>query len=146
MSRRLAALLVAGLVLTACGTTSLASSVLSWVDQSSFATTRSAIVSDVRHSATALRVQTMTSAQLHTVCGVLEFELEEANSSLPTPDDQSTSLLSRSYGQFGVGASECYRAGSSASARQSALAALSRGMAIFSEAVARVSVASGNLP
>jgi hypothetical protein len=118
----------------------------SWVAQSSFSSTRSSIDIDARHSATALRDAAMTSAQLHTVCGVLEFELEEANASLPTPDDQSTSLLSRSYGQFGVGASECYRAGSSASARQSALAALSRGMALLSEAVARVNVASGRAP
>jgi hypothetical protein len=139
-------LLVAGLVLSACGTISLASSMQSWVAQSSFSSTRSSIDLDVRHSATALRVAAMTSAQLHTVCGVLEFELEEANASLPAPDRQSTSLLSRSYGQFGVGASECYRAGSSVSARRSALAALSRGMATLSEAVARVNVASGRAP
>jgi hypothetical protein len=117
-----------------------------WVSQSSFSSTRSSIVADVRHSATAIANRTMSSSELHTVCGVLEFELEEANASLPTPDDQATSLLSHAYGQFGVGASECYHAASSPRLRSSALAALSKGMGEMSEAVARVHVASGKSP
>ena len=146
MSRRLAALVVAGLVLAGCGSVSLASAMQTWVTQSGFSTTGSSIVADVRHSATALDNKSMTSSDLHTVCGVLEFELEEANASLPTPDNQATELLSRAYGQFGVGASECYHAASSASLRERALAARAKGMGTLSEAVARVDVASGKAP
>jgi hypothetical protein len=117
-----------------------------WVTQSSFSTTRSSIVADVRHTASALDDAASSASELHTVCGVLEFELEEANASLPTPDNQATSLLSRAYGQFGVGASKCYHAASSPSLRRVALAALSGGMGTLSEAVARVDVASGKSP
>jgi hypothetical protein len=133
-------------LLAACGTVPLASAMQTWVTQSSFSTARSSIIADVRHSATALQDATSSATELHTVCGVLEFELEEANASLPTPDAQATTLLSRAYGQFGVGASKCYHAASSASLRAVAMAALSRGMGTLSEAAARVDVASGKAP
>lgn len=140
------ALLLAGLVLGACGTTSLASAMRSWVAQSSFRTSVPILISDAHHAASALRSSTSSSNDLHTVCAVLLVETEQANASLLTPDHQASSLLSRAYTNFGAGAHECYGAGASAPQRTKALASLATGMAALSEATARIDVASGSSP
>jgi sirohydrochlorin ferrochelatase len=80
---------------------------------------------------------------LHLVCGVLVTDTEAANASLPTPDAQSTRLLSRAYTDIGAGANICYGAGSSTSRRNSALARLRKGLNELTEGVQRVDVAQG---
>jgi len=77
---------------------------------------------------------------------VLDVDTEEANSSLPTPDNQATSLLSKAYNDFGAGANKCYDAARDPKARASALAWLQRGMAALSEGTARINVATGAVP
>ena len=142
MIQRFTLLVVAGLLLSACGTVSTVSAMRTWVNQSSFHSSLTTLTTDVRHSASALRDVTMTSASLHTVCGVLLVDTESANASLPTPDDQSTALLSKAYTNIGAGANQCYKAGASATARAVALVSLAKGLGALAEARVRVDVVS----
>lgn len=117
-----------------------------WINQSAFRQNLPVLLRDVRDSATQLRRSGLAGNNLHTVCAVLDVDTESANASLPTPDTQATNLLSKAYNDFGAGANKCYDANSSASARIAALAWLSRGVAVLSEATARINVASGRAP
>ncbi len=144
MIRRLAVLLVAGLLLSACGTESSVAAMRTWVTQSSFRSNLSALNTDIHHSASALGHPSTSSASLHTVCAVLFLELDEAGASLPTPDSQATSLLSKAYINLQTGANECYDAAASPTARTRALASLAKGFAVLSEATVRIDVASAS--
>ncbi len=137
MIRGLAALLVAGLLLSSCGSVSPATAMRSWVAQSGFRANTKVLVRDAAHSATALRAASTAQLELHTVCGVLLFDTQTSNASLPTPDTQATRLLSRAYTDLGAGANECYRA-MSESDRTIALASLAKGGAALAEGSARV--------
>jgi len=142
--RAVAMLLVAGLLLSACGTESEAQAMAGWVHQSDFHSNTSTLQGDVRHSATALQDATSSAHVLHVVCGVLVTDTEAANAALPTPDPQSTSLLSRAYTDIGGGANTCFGAGSNASLRKKALDYLQNGLGELNEAVLRVDVARGS--
>jgi hypothetical protein len=139
-------LLVAGLVLSACGTQSEAKAMSGWVKQSEFHANTMTLMADVHHSATALEDPSSSAHELHLVCGVLVTDTEEANASLPTPDTQSTSLLSRAYTDIGAGANTCFGAGANAVVRTNALGYLQKGLGELSEAVLRVDVAAGRSP
>jgi hypothetical protein len=90
-----------------------------WASQSQFhQNNKPTLTKDVRHSATALENSKSSAHVLHLVCGVLVTDTEAANASLPTPDAQSTRLLSRAYTDIGAGANICYGAGSSTSTAQ----------------------------
>ena len=78
---------------------------------------------------------------LHTVCAVLAFDVEQAQASLPTPDTQTTDLLSRAYSRFLVGANQCYQA--STPSRSLAVASLEQAGATLAEAAARVRASTG---
>jgi hypothetical protein len=140
--RRISLLVIAGLLLSACGTVSTVSAMRTWVNASNFHSSIKTLTTDVRHSAAALRDVSMSSASLHTVCGVLLVDTESANASLPTPDDQSTALLSKAYTNIGAGANQCYKAGADPVARARALASLVKGLGALAEATVRVDVVS----
>ncbi len=142
MIRRVGLVVVAGLLLSACGTVSAVSAMRTWVDQSNFHSSMKTLTTDVRHSASALRDVTTSSASLHTVCAVLLVDTESANASLPTPDNQSTALLSRAYTSIGAGANQCYKAGADPLARAAAIASLAKGLSVLAEATVRVDVVS----
>jgi hypothetical protein len=146
VNRVVAVLVIAGLCLAACGTQSMASAMQNWVNQSAFRQNMPVLLKDVRHSATQLRRGGPAGNNLHTVCAVLDVDTESANASLPTPDAQATNLLSKAYDDFGAGANRCYDANSSTNARAAALTWLSRGVALLSEATARINVATGRAP
>jgi hypothetical protein len=140
--RRPAALLAAGLLLAACGSQSAASAMRQWVSQSSFTVAVSTLRTDASHAVSALRDASSTVNDLHTVCAVMYVDSQSANSSLPTPDDQATTLLGRAYGRFGTAASRCSDAGPSAAKRARAVALFEQAVALLAEARARVSAAS----
>jgi len=144
VSRRLAVLLGAGLLLGACSAMSASSALQQWVTQSGFHHARTVLRGDARHAADALRNPRSTDSDLHTVCAVLLVDTQSANASLPTPDDQATTLLSSAYTEFGAGANQCYRASSSVSARRRALASLEDAVGTLSEASARINSASAS--
>jgi phosphoketolase len=135
--RRLIALLVSGLVLGACGSISASTAMTNWVSQSGYVATAKAVFVDAEHAALELKNPSSTTAQLHTVCGVLLYEVQQANASLPTPDDQASNLLSNAYGDLGAGANQCYR-----DQRIRAHETLAKGAALLSEASARIGAAS----
>ncbi len=141
MIRRVAALLAAGVLLCACGSVSPGTAMKGWVKQSGFAKNASALYADVRHSATDLRNRSLTSNDLHTFCNVLFVDDGSMQSSLPTPDSQATALLNKAYRDFARAAVDCYSAIAVAGDRATALATLSDGAALFSEARARVAAA-----
>jgi len=142
VTRRLAALLLAGLALSACGSQSPAAALRSWVTQSAFATAVTTLRTDASHALTALGDPATAPNELHTVCGVLNFDAQAANSSLPTPDAQATALLGRAYGEFGAATSLCYGAAHDAAKRARAEAELRGAAAILAEARARLGAAS----
>ena len=143
MIRHIGILLVAGVTLAACGATvSSASALRDWVSQSGFHDTSHALVTDARHAVRALEDPSTSPKVLHLVCGVLLYDTESANASLPTPDQQATTLLSRAYTDFGAGAHQCYDAGSDHARRTAALESLRAGGAAIAEATARIAAAS----
>lgn len=133
------ALVGASLALSACGTQSAGTALTKWATSSNLATNATQLVSDARHALAALSDPRTTATQLHTVCAVLDLETLQANAALPTPDAQTTALLSAAYTDLGDGANECYQAAHSTSKRARASAYLRRAGAELSEAQARVS-------
>lgn len=138
MIKRVVAFLCVGLVLAACGTITPAKAMQSWVTQSNFETNVKLVLSDARHSVTALTDPSTGANDLHTVCAVLYLQDQELNASLPTPDDQASSLLARAYGDVGAGANECYEVRASQSVRARAVANIQKGVAFLSEGTARI--------
>ena len=139
MRRLLAAVLVAGLGLGACGSQSSTSALRQWSTQSNFDQSMGILLMDARHAASALRSGASLN-ELHTVCAVLLIDVQSANAALPTPDAQASNLLSRAYSDLGAGANRCYVA-TSPEIRARALADLSRGAGEILEARARVASA-----
>lgn len=139
--KRAAVLLCAALLLAGCGSIKASIAMVNWVAQSNLKYAVSTLLSDSTISANTLRNPGSTKAQLHTICAVLYLDAQQANSSLPTPDDQSTQLLGKAYNYFSSAANSCYDA-QSVSARPAVLATLAKAAATLSEATARVAVAS----
>ena len=141
-ARAALALAVSGLALAACGgSLSGAAAVASWAKDANFTANTRTLLDDARHAVTALADPSSTANDLHTVCGVLQTDDEAAYNSLPTPDAAATRLLNRAYNQLGTGASHCYDAGASVSARARALREVTSGSADLAEGAARVASA-----
>jgi hypothetical protein len=140
--RRVATLLAAGLLLSACGSVTPGVAMAGWVKQSGFNANARSLFQDAKNSAKDLRDLKLSSNDLRTLCSVLFVDDGSMQSSLPTPDRQATSLLNHAYKDFATAASECYRAITTPADRAKALTSLSSGAALFSEARARVAAAS----
>ena len=125
-------------VLGAWGSQSMKVAMKSWVTESAYVANNKTLITDAKHSASALRAKSAPASELHTVCAVMLVESEEANSALPTPDHLASSLLAKAYGNLGAGANVCYKAGSSSSKRARAIADLSLGVGQLAEASARI--------
>lgn len=134
----------ASLALAACGSVSASTALANWVKSSNLTSNSAQLTLDARHVLSALSDVRSTSAQLHTVCAVLDLETLQANSSLPAPDNQTTTLLSAAYTDLGDGANECYIAAGSPIKRTKAAAFLHRAGAELSEAKARVAALSAS--
>ena len=109
-----------------------------WTSGSSYTATNETLIRDARHSATALGIAAESANELHTVCGVMLYDSEAANSLLPTPDHLVNSLLSKAYGSLGAGANVCYAAGTDSAKRTRALNYLSKGVGLLAEASAQI--------
>jgi len=136
--RTIAVLLAGGLLLSACGTQSLSTAMKAWTSGSGYSVSNKTLIKDARHSATALGIAAEGVNQLHTVCGVMLYDSEAANSWLPTPDHLVNSLLAKAYGSLGAGGNVCYAAGSDSAKRTRALNYLSKGVGLLSEASALI--------
>lgn len=134
----------ASLALAACGSVSAGTALTEWAKSSNLTINSAQLVLDARKVLVELDDAHSSAAQLHTVCAVLDLEALQANAALPTPDDQTTTLLSGAYTNLGDGANVCYHAAASPARRDRAAAFLRRAGAQLSEAQARVSaLASG---
>ena len=142
MIRALAGLVLAGVLLGACGTVSSAQATATWLHQSGYYANVKVLASDAQKSAHALRSASTSSVNLHTLCGVLFNDAGNMEQSLPSPDDQATTLLDRATSSLAHGASTCYSAHSSALLRAKALALLNEGAASLAEATARLRTAA----
>lgn len=116
----------------------MSSAMKTWTRESTYTANNKTLLGDVQHSATALRTTNESVNSLHTVCGVLLYESEEANAALPTPDDLVNTLLSKAYGNLGAGANVCYKSGDDLAKRAAALNFLSKGVGQLAEASARI--------
>ena len=145
MKQSVGVLLLAGVLLSGCGSITAASALQSWVAQSNLHSSLKILARDAQRAKESLVNVASSANDLHTVCGVLLVDAESANASLPTPDNQATHLLSSAYTQLGTAANLCYRAGANAAIRARALGALARAGAEFSEAGARISAAAGHV-
>jgi hypothetical protein len=132
-------LVAASLALAACGSESPSAALRNWAANANLTRNSAQLTLDARHVLSALNDVHSTGAQLRTVCGVLDLETLQANSALPTPDAQTTSLLSTAYTDLGDGANECYVALGSVAKRDRAVAFLQRAGAKLSQAQVRVS-------
>jgi hypothetical protein len=110
----------------------------SWTSESSYVANNKTLINDASHSATALRIPTESSNQLHTVCGVMLLESQQANGALTTPDNLVNKLLSNAYGDLGAGAHVCYSAGNDPAKRIRALNYLEKGVGLLAEASAQI--------
>ena len=79
----------------------------SWVKQSGFNANAKTLFHDVKNSAKDLHDTTLSSNDLHTFCNVLFVDDGSMQSSLPTPDKQSTTLLNEAYRDFATAAVDC---------------------------------------
>jgi len=140
--RRVATLLAAGALLAACGSVSAGTAMSGWVKQSGFTANARSLFQDAKNSAKDLHDDSLSSNDLHTFCNVLFVDDGSMQSSLPTPDHQATALLNAAYRDFATAAVECYSAIAVPGDRVKALAKLSSGAALLSEARARVTAAS----
>ena len=97
--RGLAALLVAGLLLSACGSMSRRQRAMKSLGQRSAysyverRTLARSLTPSTRPPRFARRAT--TNNELHSVCGVLDYDTDAANAFLPTPDTQATSTAGR---------------------------------------------------
>jgi hypothetical protein len=146
MIKRIAALLLCGAVLSGCGTITLNAAMSNWVKQSNLSDNLKTVVHDAKVTIKDLANPALGVNDLHTVCGVFLTDVESANASLPTPDNQSSNLLSSAYTDLGAGANQCYKAGMNPALRADASALLAKGLATLSAATIRISVVTGTLP
>jgi hypothetical protein len=140
--RALVGLVLAGVLLGACGTITSAQATATWLHQSGYYANVKVLARDARKSAYALRSPSTSSVNLHTLCGVLFNDAGNMEQSLPSPDDQATILLDRATSLFAHGASTCYSAHANALVRAKALAMLDEGSATLAEATARLRTAA----
>jgi len=101
-------LVLAAVLMSACGTVSTADATKQWMDQSNFTNAHATLVGDATAALRALNSPTASAPERHTVCEVLYTDTSAAISALPTPDQQATNLLDSSYTHFGVGAHTCF--------------------------------------
>jgi hypothetical protein len=109
-----AALVLCALGLTACagldqqGTPT--QQISAWVKGTDFGETVPTLRADGARVATLLR-RNSGSGAIHAACGVLLNDAQQANSNLPTPDEQLSQDLAQAYNLEQQAANECYDAG-----------------------------------
>ncbi len=116
----------------------------SWVNGTNLGATIGTLVGDVQHAASQLHGGG-SAAALHTVCGVLLVDTEQANSNLPTPDQSLTTLLSNAYETLGEAGHDCYDAVGNPAKSQAFDAAKAKGLLLLSEAQSRAESILGSV-
>jgi hypothetical protein len=135
-----AALLVTCLGLSACSGADQQGTpqqqMVSWVKGTSYGATAQGLGTDAKKATSILAGGSPN--EVHTICGVFLLDVEQANGMLPTPDQQSTSLLSHAYESLGAAARSCFDAPGSPAKRAAFATQKGAGLASLTEATARV--------
>lgn len=111
--RRVACLVLAGLVLGACGSHITAGqAVRNWAHSSGFTGNMPTVIDDARILKKIVSDPHSTDNDLHTFGTVMFEDVSAANASLPTPDRQLTTLLADGYTNLASAAQTSYNAAS----------------------------------
>ncbi len=110
--------------------------------QSSVLANLTTLVGDAHKVQTQLLDPRATPGNLHLVCAVLYLDSNAAAAALPTPDSQTSTLLSGAYESLLRAVNGCYAATTSPARRLSAEADLHAAGALIDEARARMVAAS----
>jgi len=116
----LAVVLAAGLLAACAGpdeTGSPAHRMAAWVQGTGLGATIATLDADAARVTTVVDEHHGTGA-IHADCGVLYTDTEAANTQLPSPDVQLTTLLSDAYTEMGKAANNCFAAGGGNTALQ----------------------------
>jgi hypothetical protein len=141
----LAALLAGGLSMAGCAQDAQgtpAQQLEHWVSGTGFQGSTTQVRADVA-SATRVVATATDPAVVHTVCGVLLVDVEQANANLPTPDLQATSLLGSAYESLGAAAHDCYDVVGSPAKRAAFATARLAGLTSLAEACQRIEAVTG---
>ncbi len=136
--------LFGALLLGGCGSLSASAALGNWATSANLTKNDAQLVADARSALRWLNDPHSTQKELHTVCAAFDFDTVSAYQSLPSPDTQTTELLTAAYTDLGDGANVCYRAGDSPAQRRRAESYIRRAGAELSEASARVSAVVGS--
>ena len=77
-----------------------------WVAGTGLRASTTAILTDMAHVNAALGSQQPNAVQ--TTCSVMANDADAANSNLPSPNEQVSTLLSDAYSQVGIAANDCF--------------------------------------
>ena len=127
MRRSIALIVVAGLVLGGCGTTTTKALTVKWMNEANQDRGYHALHSDISKTVKYLRAPSSTQAELHTLCSVLNLEIHGANDHLPTPDTQATELLAKGYDTLATATTQCDEAAVNPAKRAAAIENFSKG-------------------
>jgi hypothetical protein len=83
---------------------------------------------------------------LHAACSTLLNDAQMANSSLPSPDPDVTTLLTNAYNDEGTAANQCYDAGTNKSLLAESERNSVKAEALYQEALQRIRVITGRTP
>lgn len=127
MKRSVAIIVVCGLVLAGCGTTTTKALTVKWMSEANQDKGYHALHADISKTVKYLRAPSSTQADLHTLCSVLNLEIHGANDHLPTPDTQATELLAQGYDTLATATTQCDEAATNPAKRAAALKNFSQG-------------------
>ncbi len=127
MKRTVAIIVVCGLVLAGCGTTTTKALTVKWMNEANQDKGYHALHADISKTVKYLRAPSSTQADLHTLCSVLNLEIHGANDHLPTPDTQATELLAQGYDLLATATTQCDEAATNPAKRAAALKNFSQG-------------------
>ena len=128
MKRTVAIIVVCGLVLAGCGTTTTKALTVKWMNEANQDKGYHALHADISKTVKYLRATSSTQADLHTLCSVLNLEIHGANDHLPTPDTQATELLAQGYDTLATATTQCDEAATNPAKRAAALKNFSQGV------------------
>ncbi|CAB4873240.1 unannotated protein [freshwater metagenome] len=127
MKRATALVVIAGLLLSGCGTTTTKALTVKWMNKANQDQGYHSLRADISKTVKYLRAPSSTQADLHTLCSVLNLEIHGANDHLPTPDTQATDLLARGYDTLATATTQCDEASTDSKKRAKAIANFRRG-------------------
>ena len=127
MKRTIALIVICGVALAGCGTTTTKALTVKWMNEANQDSGYRSLHADISKTVKYLRAPASTQAELHTLCTVLNLEIHGANDHLPTPDPQATELLAKAYYTLATATTQCDVAATDPAKRAAAIKNFSKG-------------------